>query len=364
MDIGIFTDSYFPQVNGVVYTIDEWRKRLQEYHNMYIYYPQAEGYSPADFEYPFRSFEFKFYKGYHVAFPTDITEKSKHLDIVHIHGLFTMAMAGLYASRKHKIPRILTYHTPADDYINYITQKEPLRSTLMKSYNFWEKKLLNSCDYVTAPSKTIRDRLLRKGVNDVTVLSNGVDLDFFHYADPTGFREKYGIESDKVIGFCGRFGYEKHLEDIISFSEGFDGEIIMAGKGPAEEHYRRLAEDKSNVKILGFLSRDELREFYSTLDLFVFPSTAETQGLVALESMACGVPVVGADAMALKDTIEDGVTGFLYQQGDIKQLKEMVDKTYSERERLSRNCLREVEKHSVKNTIKKLLKIYENIVKS
>ncbi|OYT27340.1 MAG: glycosyl transferase family 1 [Candidatus Altiarchaeales archaeon ex4484_96] len=361
MNIGIFTDSYFPQVNGVVYTIAEWKKRLQKHHNIYVYYPGAEGYSPGEREYPFRSYEFKFYKGYHVAFPTDITEKSRKLDVVHIHGLFTMAIAGYYASKKHKIPRILTYHTPADDYINYITRKEPLRSTLMKSYNFWEKKLLNSCDYVTAPSKTIRDRLLSKGVNDVTVLSNGVDLDFFHYMDPTGFKEKYNIKSEKVIGFCGRFGYEKHLEDIISFANDFDGEIIMAGKGPAEEHYKKLAAGRDNVKILGFLSREDLREFYSALDLFVFPSTAETQGLVALESMACGVPVVGANAMALKDTIGDGVTGYLYEQGDIAQLKEMIDKCYVNRDKLARNCASEVKKHSMDNTIKKLLEIYSQL---
>ncbi len=362
MNIGIFTDSYFPQVNGVVYTIAEWKKRLQEYHDIYIYYPKAEGYEPEKNEYPFRSFEFKFYKGYHVAFPTSLSEKARHLDICHIHALFTMGMAGMYVSKKFKLPRILTYHTPADDYINYITRKEPLRSTLMKFYNYWEKKLLNSCDMVTCPSNTIRNRLLEKGVKEVTVLSNGVDVDFFHYVNPDKFKERFGI-GDRVLGYCGRFGYEKHLEDLIDLADSFDGDIVLAGKGPAKEHYVELAKDKKNVKFLGFLTREELREFYSSLDLFIFPSTAETQGLVALESMACKVPVVGANALALKDTIEDGVTGYLYESGNVQQLREMVDKAYGDRARLSKNCIRNVQQHSIDNTIKKLLEIYESLAK-
>ncbi len=362
MNIGIFTDTYFPQVNGVVYTIFEWKKRLQKFHDIYIYYPDSE-YEPKKNEFPFRSYEFKFYKGYNIAFPTDISEKAKNLDMVHIHGLFTMAMAGLYVSRKFRLPKILTYHTPADDYINYITRKEPFRTTLMKLYNFWEKRLLNSCDIITAPSKTIKNRLIEKGVDkDIIILSNGVDLDFFHYTNPERFKEKYGINAERVIGFCGRFGYEKHLEDIIGIADDFDGDIIMAGKGPAQDYYMNMAREKKNVRFLGFLSREELREFYSSIDLFIFPSTAETQGLVALESMACGVPVIGSNALALKDTIEDGKTGYLYEQGNIRELKKMIDKAYKNREVLSRNCLKSVKRHSMDNTIKRLLEIYESLV--
>jgi len=192
MNIGIFTDTYFPQVNGVTYTIKTWKDKLNKKHNVFIYYPESK-YKPESDEFPFRSLEFKFYKGYNIAFPVDISKKAKNLDIVHIHGLFTMAMAGLYVSKKYKLPKILTYHTPADRYISYITKNKTLQNSLMKLYNLWERKLLNSCDIVTTPSNTIRERLLEKGVKDVTVLSNGIDVDFFRAVNPEEFRQKLGI---------------------------------------------------------------------------------------------------------------------------------------------------------------------------
>ncbi|HEX55510.1 MAG: glycosyltransferase family 4 protein [Candidatus Altiarchaeales archaeon] len=363
LNIGIFTDTYFPQVNGVTYTIAAWKKKLEKYHNIYVYYPKSS-YKPKKNEFPFRSVEFKFYKGYNIAFPKGITQKSRNLDIVHIHGLFTMAMAGVYVSGIFKLPRILTYHTPADDYIDYITRNPAIKKTLMKLYNFWEKKLLNSCDVVTAPSKQIKKRLIEKGVErDIIVLSNGIDLDFFKYTNPEEFKKKYNIVADKIIGFCGRFGYEKHLEDLIGIADEFDGLIIVAGKGPATQYYKKLARGKKNVKFLGFLSRRELLQFYSSLDLFIFPSIAETQGLVALEAMACGVPVVGANALALKDTIKHGRTGYLYQQGDTKDLLRKIDMAYKNREKFSKNALEYVKEHSLDRTIERLLEIYEDLVK-
>ncbi|HIE33897.1 MAG TPA: glycosyltransferase family 4 protein [Candidatus Altiarchaeales archaeon] len=363
-NIGIFTDTYFPQINGVTYTVWVWKERLQKFHNVYIYYPETS-YKPMKNEFPFRSFEFKFYKGYNVAFPRGVVEKSRNLDIVHIHGLFTMAMAGIYVSRKFKLPRILTYHTPADDYIDYITKNPALKKTLMKLYNFWEKKLLNSCDIVTAPSRPIRDRLIEKGVEkEIIILSNGIDTDFFQYTDPEPFRKKYNIQSDRIIGFCGRFGYEKHLEDLIEIADEFDGQIIIAGKGPANSYYRELAKGKKNIKFLGFLSRNELLQFYSSLDLFIFPSIAETQGLVALEAMSCGVPVVGANALALKDTIKDGKTGYLYQQGDTKDLLRKIEKAYKNRNGFSKNAKEYVKEHSLDRTVEKLLEIYEKLLQT
>jgi len=362
MKIGIFTDTYFPQVNGVTFTISMWKEKLEERgHEVYVYFPSGR-YKPGEREFPFRSVEFKYYTDYRIALPLGIEKKAKDLDIIHIHGLFSMAIAGMLISRKYRLPRVLTYHTPADEYIDYLTRRKALKKALMRLYNFWEKELLNSCSMVTCPSNVIRERLISKGVKDVTVLSNGVDLGFFAPADGRAFKEKYGITASRVIGFCGRFGYEKHLEDLIGISDSFDGEILVAGKGPAEEHYEKIASGKKNVKFLGFLDRKELPSFYSSLDVFVFPSTAETQGLVALESMACGVPVVGANALALKETIREGINGHLYESGNRKDLLEKIDLAYKNRDALSENSKEYVKAHSVEKSIERLIEIYEKLL--
>lgn len=364
MNIGIFTDTYFPQVNGVTYTISLWKEKLEKENknNIYVYYPESS-YTPQKNEFPFRSFEFRFYKGYRIAIPANILKKSKNLDISHIHGLFSMAIAGVYVAKRRHIPLILTYHTPADEYIRYITKRESIRNLMIGIYNLWEKKILNSCDVITVPSKAIRERLLKKGIrNDIIVLSNGVDLNFFRHVETEHFRIKYNISSGRVIGFCGRLGYEKHLEDIIGISDKFDGEIVISGKGPATDYYKNMAKGKKNVKFLGFLDRKELIEFYSSLDLFIFPSTAETQGLVALEAMACGVPVIGANALALKNTIKDGETGYLYESGNACDLLDKIRKGYENREILSANSLRDIQQHSADRVIEKLMEIYNRFV--
>jgi len=190
MKIGLFTDTYFPQVNGVTFTVNLWKQKLEERgHNVSIYYP-AGRYKPKDNEYPFRSFEFRFYKEMRIAAPVNIVRKARDLDIVHIHGLFSMAIAGMYVSQKYSLPRILTYHTPADEYIDYITRNETMKKTFLKVYNYWEKKLLNSCDIITCPSNEIKKRLVAKGIKEPVVLSNGVDLDFFKPVPTGAFMKK------------------------------------------------------------------------------------------------------------------------------------------------------------------------------
>ena len=361
MKIGLFTDTYFPQVNGVTFTVNLWKEKLIERgYDVSIYYP-AGRYKPKDGEYPFRSFEFKFYKEMRIAAPIDIIRKARDLDIVHIHGLFSMAIAGMHVSQKYSLPRMLTYHTPADEYMNYITRNETMKKTLLRIYNYWEKKLLNSCDTITCPSNEIKQRLMAKGVKEPVVLSNGVDLSFFKPAPTEEFKKKYDIKDGRTIGFCGRFGYEKHLEDLIAIADSFDGQILVAGKGPAEEYYRKLASGHNNIKFLGYLSREDLRALYTCLDIFVFPSTAETQGLVALESMACGTPVVGANALALKDTIKNGVNGYLYECADTRDLLGKINMAYRNREKLSANCKEDVKEHSVERSVDQLEHLYKNL---
>lgn len=338
-----------------------WKERLEARgHGVYIYYPAGD-YEPVEHEIPFRSVEFKAYKGYRIAMPLRIAGKTRHLDVIHEHGLYGMAVSGWLSARLNHKPKVLTFHTPGDEYLDYITGNQVVKGVLTKAYLIWERLLLNSFDHVTTGSPVVRDRLAANGVGDVEVLSNGIELDVFHRIDAKDFKRRHGIGSGRVIGFCGRLGYEKHLEDLIHAADGFDGTVLIAGRGPAEEHYRRLGEGKDNVRFLGFLEHDTLREFYSALDVFVFPSYAETQGLVALESMACGTPVVGVPVLALKATIKDGTSGYHYRPGDTGDLLEKVQLCYGNMSRLRSECLKEAERNSMEKVIDRLDGIYEGL---
>jgi 1,2-diacylglycerol 3-alpha-glucosyltransferase len=359
MNIGFFTDTYYPQVNGVTFTLEAWRQKLQKQgHKVFIYYPGNKDYTPRDGEYPFSSIPLWFYKEYGVTLPIRVPKHTECLDIVHQHGLYGMAIAGLRASWANKTPRMLTFHTPGDEYISYLPGSRVLGGVYKAVYIAWERWLLNTYGHVTTASPIIKERLIANGVKDIEVLSNGLDLELFQRVDTQEFKERNGIGKEKVIGFCGRLGYEKHVEDLINAADGFDGTVLIAGGGPAEGYYRQLAEGKKNVKMLGFLKRNTLREFYSALDVFVFPSFCETQGLVALESMACGTPVVAVPVLALRTTIEEGVTGYHFTPGDTKGLLLKVEDCFRNMSTLRKGCLKEAARNSADKTVDRLEKIY------
>jgi len=363
MKIGFFTDTYFPQVNGVTFTLEAWRRELERRgHEVSIYYPSGD-YKPGVREYPFRSVSLWFYPEYRMAFPLRVPRNTGGLDIVHQHGIYGMAAAGLRASWAHKTPRVLTFHTPGDEYIGYLPGSAVLSGLYRSAYLLWERRMFNAYGHVTTASPVIRDRLIGNGVRDVEVLSNGIDLKMFSRVGAQEFRRRHGITGEKVIGFCGRLGYEKHVEDLIAAADLFDGTVLIAGAGPAEDYYKSLAKGKRNVKFLGFLPRETLKEFYSALDVFVFPSFCETQGLVALESMACGTPVVAVPVLALKSTVEDGVTGYHYPPKDVNGLLMRVEECYRGMGKLRAGCLKEARRNSVETTVDTLEQIYQRLRK-
>jgi 1,2-diacylglycerol 3-alpha-glucosyltransferase len=362
MKIGFLTDTYFPQVNGVTFTIQAWKDELEKRgHEVGIYYPRG-GYKPCEGEIEFPAMDFRFYEGYRLAIPWNISKKTKNLDILHQHGLYTMALAGIWSSVKNKTPKILTFHTPGDEYTDYLPLSKHLGWAYKKGYLLWERWLLNRYGKITTASPVIRDRLLQNKIKDVEILSNGLDLRLFHKVETENFRDMHGITAEKVIGFCGRLGYEKHVEDLIAAADEFEGQVLIAGEGPAKKYYEKLSEKKKNVKMLGFIPRHDLRQFYSALDVFVFPSFCETQGLVALESMACETPVIAVPVAALKTTIDDGETGYHFMPKDPKDLLLKVDKCYENMAKLRKACLKKARENSIKNTIDKLETIYSGII--
>lgn len=364
MRIGFFTDSYFPQVNGVTYTLHSWKRELElRGHRVLIYYPRAE-YEPKADEYPVSSIGFSYYPGYRIAYLRGRLPKVADLDIIHQHGMYTMALIALSKAWWHRKPKISTFHTPGGPYIDYLPASRFLAPAYKKAYLAYERLLLNSFDHVTTGSDVIRDMLSVNGVRDIEVLSNGIDPDLFRPAQKDVFRKKHGVGKGPLIGFCGRIGFEKRLEDLIGAAKLFEGTVLIAGEGPALGHYKKMASDADNIVFLGFIERNELSCFYSALDAFVFPSHCETQGLVAVEAMACGTPVVAAPVMALRSTVEHGLTGYHYDVGDHKDLVEKVMLCQKNRKRLSKACVKKAKEHSVKKTVDRLEQIYESFIRA
>jgi glycosyltransferase involved in cell wall biosynthesis len=363
--VAAFTDTYLPTINGVTYTVKSWRECWEKRgHEMDIVYPAASEYHSGAGEYPVRSVPFPFYEGFRIGVPR-VPEEVTDADLVHSHTPFCVGVSGLRLSRAHDVPLVASYHTPTTEYAEYISVNGAIKRTVRRCAASYERWFLDQADLVVAPSERTRRHVLEEvGVDTrVEVVPNGVDIDRFKSVDTAAFRERYDLGDGPLVGYTGRHGYEKCLPDIIAAADGMDATVVFGGDGPAREDLEaRASRADVDVRFLGFLDREELPAFYSTLDVFAFPSPVETQGLVALEANACGTPVVGVDSGALSDTIEDGVTGYHYPQGDIAAFGAGIERALDERDRLSQSCLDQREQLSVEHSVDRLEELYDSVL--
>ncbi len=364
-----FTDTYLPTINGVSYTVNTWRNRWQSNgRKMSIVFPNANGYQPADDEFPVGSLPFPFYEGYRLGLPTLPAEFDEH-DIVHAHTPFSLGLAALRQVRRDEQPLVASFHTPCGEYTQYLSPSNRLNGQLSSISQRYERWFLEHADVVTAPTETAATYLEEElGITvPVAVVPNGVDLNRFERVDSSAFRERYDLPAGPLIGYTGRHGYEKRLHEIIeAVAKGpEDWSVVLSGEGPATDAVERLANELDvDLHCLGFLERDELPEFYSVLDVFAFPSPVETQGLVALESIVCGTPVVGIDDGALAETITAGETGYRYRPDDIDHFTEQLTKAIVSSDSLKSSCLDQRESLGLDLSIDALTDVYASVLEN
>ena len=389
-----FTDTYLPTVNGVTYTVRSWRDRWNDTvtratpdggsdvtpagdaavppveaetasrGRMDVVYPASE-YDPDPGEYPVRSASFPFYDGFRVAAPSVPAALPPDPDVVHAHTPFGLGLAALRYARRVDAPLVASYHTPAGEYAGYVVRSDWLADRVRGAVETYERVFLDRAAAVVAPSAATR-RHVRAQVGvaaPVEVISNGVDVDRFRPVDTTAFRARHDLPEGPLVGYTGRHGFEKNLGRTLDAVDGLDATVVLGGDGPARDYLESRAEHvDADVRFLGFLDREELPAFYSALDAFLFPSPVETQGLVALEANACGTPVVGADAGALADTVEEGVTGYRYPEGDVETFRDLIRRAIREGDRLSEHCLDRRGAISVERSLEHLTRIYDEVL--
>lgn len=362
-----FTDTYLPTINGVTYTVKTWRDRWSENGGeMPVVYPKADGYSPDSDEHPVTSLPFPFYGGYRMGLPS-LPADIEDIDIVHAHTPFGLGLAALRAVRSSDTPLVASFHTPCKEYTQYISPLDSVARGLSRISQRYEQWFLNQADMVVAPTERAASYLTEQMAVErpIAVVPNGVDLERFAPGGGDRFRERYALGDGPIIGYTGRHGYEKRLQEVIEAAAAGPAEwtVVLGGEGPATDDLEDLAADRDiDLRTLGFLDRDELAEFYSALDVFAFPSPIETQGLVALESIACGTPVVGVDEGALAETIEPERTGYHYRRGDPAHFADQLERALEEQATLSAHCLDAREEISLEAAIDELDTVYERVL--
>jgi len=322
LKLALVTDTYHPQVNGVVSSVDSIAEEVGREHEVRIFAPtnarNAQG---------FRSFTFPPYPDYRIAFvgPKTIGEifVREGIELIHVHTPFTLGLAAVSAGKRLLLPIVGTFHTLLPEYTHYVYGRWGglLRGLAWRYVSCFYRR----CTVVTTPSNPMREVLVGRRLENVHVISNAVNVDLF---SP---RER-PPNQDPVILYVGRLGREKRVEVLINAAprilEQFPQAMFqVVGRGVQGRFYEEMVREKGlngNFRFEHYLSPTDLVDAYRGCDVFVIPSDTETQGLVALEAMACGKPVVGADAAGLKDVITPEVDGYRFAPGDSGDLSQCV----------------------------------------
>jgi glycosyltransferase involved in cell wall biosynthesis len=324
MRVLFVSDVYFPRVNGVSTSIRTFRADLERAGVESVLVAPAYPRASADHEpgivrvpsafVPFDPEDRRFLGG---ALRRALSpELAARVDLVHVHTPFVAHYAGVRFARLHGKPVVATYHTFFEDYLHHYVPVLPRGIGRRLARHFTRSQ----CDDVTAliaPSAPMRDALLAYGVTTpIEVLPTGLPPGTFQPGDGARFRARFGLPADRpLLLYVGRVAHEKNIEFLLQMFARLrarrpDALFVIAGEGPAREHLARLARQlgvAEYVRFIGYLERErELPDCYAAGDAFVFASRTETQGLVLLEAMAQGTPVVSTAVLGTRSVLTEG----------------------------------------------------------
>lgn len=382
MRILMVSDVYFPRINGVSTSIQTFRRDLTALgHTVDLIAPDyparsdgnQEGIERIPSRYLFFDPEDRMMSGRAIRRKTtDLAQRG--YDLIHIQTPFVAHYAGLRIARAFGIPVVETYHTHFEEYLYHYLPWLPAR-WLRGAARRFTRSQCNQVDAVVVPSTPVLDTLRAYGIDTpIQVIPTGLDLDRFQAGDGARFRRAYGIAPERpVLVHVGRVAHEKNIDFLFRVAERVRAEVpdillMIVGEGPARRHLEHLGERmglKNNLLFVGYLDRErELLDCYRAGNVFVFASHTETQGLVLLESMALGVPVVALAEMGTRDILGPG-RGGLVARDDIGDFAEKVVRLLRDpdlRAELSADARAYAETWSAPALTQRLLDLYHSVV--
>ncbi|MBM2825668.1 MAG: hypothetical protein HW402_1332 [Dehalococcoidales bacterium] len=371
MKIGLFTDTYIPEVNGVATVVKTMVRELgREGHEVYVFCPRHPNRDDSSTGvYGFPSLRFVFYKGLRAAIPysRSALRLIPSLDIIHSHDPGSIGLMGLWASKRYHIPHVHTYHTLFMDYRRYLPRVIRPTRGMVKSMS---RIFCNRCDAIIAPSSQMKKELESYGITrPIYALPFGVDVEEFSDEIRWNVRTALNIQAKDLLLYVGRLGLEKNLDfllrafrQILSLRPG--ARLIIAGDGPQREFLERYAASLGiapSVTFIGYLQRHDLVDLYKQA-LFVFASKTETQGLVLVEAMMAGAAVVAIGIMGPRDIIKSGETGILVgeDENEFAQACDRLLQDDNERQRIGMAAHEWARSQSSQVSTKRLLDIYSH----
>ena len=378
----MLSDVYFPRVNGVSTSIQTFRTALEALGCTTLLI--APEYAAARDDEPgitrVRSRQVPFDPEDRLMSRRSLERACASLegqfDLVHVQTPFRAHQAGVRLARRLALPVVETYHTYFEHYFHHYMPYLP-QALLAFAARTLSRRQCNAVDAVIAPSRQMAEALSAYGIgSDIHVIPTGLDLERFAGGDGTRFRARFGIAHGRPLMLTvGRVAFEKNIGFLIDVLDSVrrtvpDVLLVIAGEGPALRSLERAVAErglKASARFVGYLDRgSDLLDCYKSADVFVFASRTETQGLVLLEALALGVPVVSTAVMGTKDVLH-GARGAIVVEEGVDEFAAAVARVLTDRatcEALAANATRFVaDTWSSGATAERLLALYRRCVR-
>ena len=382
MRILMISDVYFPRINGVSTSTQIFREELiRRGHTVTLIAPHYPNSPEEDdiIRIPSRQVLFdpedRMMKGKEVMALLPML-RNEHYDLLHIQTPFVAHHLGIKLAAALNIPCIETYHTFFEEYLFHYVPFVP-KAWMRALARYFTRKQCNAVDSVVVPSTAMSEILEHYGVTtSMKIIPTGMELNKFHGCNGAAFRAHYRIPPSRpTLVHIGRVAHEKNIDFLLRMLQQLrmqiaDVLLIIAGEGPALPHLRKLTDKlglRDHVLFVGYLSRaDALLDCYCAGNAFVFASRTETQGLVLLEAMALGVPVVSTAVMGTKDILQPQRGALVAQEDPVKfaeTVKHLLDNEFLHK-RLSKEARDYVKEWSAPMMAERLLEYYQQLIEA
>ena len=328
LHIAHFTNIYHPVINGVVRSVSAFKNAFDEMgHNAFVFSHYEGDYiddEPFVFRYPSLDIHpsIDFPAVIPVSLLVDKLLPNLKLDVIHAHHPFLLGQTAATKAQKLGLPLVFTFHTQYREYSHYLPLPQQAVQDFAKNMiHIWLSEYIKQCQHIVIPSESMREILVDeyglKGSH--TVIPTGIDLTPYQQLNREATRSHLGWRDEKIIISVSRLTQEKNWRTLISafakaLREQSNLRLAIIGDGPERDDLQTFAQElgiASRVDFLGRIPFNDIPHYLAAADCFAFASVTETQGLVTLEAIAAGLPVVAVDATGTSDIVRDGIEGFI-----------------------------------------------------
>ncbi len=370
MRILCVTATYTPSINGVAISLKLLKSEIESMrHEFIVITPKHKNQVIEPNVYRLTSFPNFFQKDYPIPLPIipphSLKKFKTGFDIVFFHHPFGIAKLALYLAKHNHCPSVFFYHSRYDEVIKNYLNSENLIKTVPRIMDSIVKSIINKSNHIISETQSIKDVLVKNQIKTpITVISTS-RASMYISTPKSILRKKYSLPKNKTILLCvSRLSKEKNLDFLVKAHDQQKNNntiLLMVGDGPEANYLKNIS--SINTIFLGSVPFEKMSEIYSLSDIFVFPSKTETQGIVVLEAMSAGLPIIAFNAPGPKDFVANNQHGLLANTNDefLSNLK-LIFSNKNMIKVLGNNAKKESEKYTLSRTAKTTIQLFKTVI--